>query len=221
MINTRVKTSALAAALAVVIGTTGCGDPTGVDGGRVRFVLSASPDAAAAVDGTQSISPTSTAESPAEPTLSGEQGNGPGRGNPWFASANVTFSSILARNLEGVLVDVNMDLPATVDVVTMEGGREITLPDGDLPPATYDQIVVVMTQVEGVTRDGTTVSITPPGGGWTAIVPICPFVVEEGATAVVGLQLSVKRSFFWRENRFHFMPQFVCGQPDDEEGEGS
>jgi hypothetical protein len=30
-----------------------------------------------------------------------------------------------------------------------------------------------MTQFEGVTRNGTTITITPPGGGWTAIVHRC------------------------------------------------
>jgi hypothetical protein len=107
------------------------------------------------------------------------------------------------------LVDANMDLPVTVDVVAMEeGGRTITLPDGDLPAATYDQLVVVMTQVEGVLRDGTGISLTPPGGGWTAIVPVCPFDVAEGSTAIVGLMLPVRTSFAWREGRFRFEPRF-------------
>jgi hypothetical protein len=106
-----------------------------------------------------------------------------------------------------------MDLPATVDVVRMEGGRTIVLPDGDLPPATYDQIVVVMTEVSAMTRDGTTVTITPPGGGWTAIVPICPFEVGDGATTVVGLELNLRNAFKWRGNRFHFEPRFRCEAP--------
>ena len=210
MMKTRLKSVGLGLSVALVVGTAGCGDTLGVEGGSVRFVLSSSPEAAALVDGSQQASV-------ASPALSEGEREGHDKFKAYFVSANVTFSSILARNLDGVLVDVNMELPAMVDVMTMEGGREITLPDGDLPPATYDQIVVVMTQVEGVTPDGTIVAITPPGGGWTAIVPICPFVVEDGATAVVGLQLSVKRSFFWSNNRFHFQPRFECEQAEEED----
>ncbi|MDA0329394.1 MAG: hypothetical protein O2958_10335 [Gemmatimonadetes bacterium] len=67
-------------------------------------------------------------------------------------------------------------------------------------------------------HDATTITISPPGGGWTAIVPICPFVVEDGATTVVGLTLSVRRAFSWRDNRFHFQPRFECEQEDPDEG---
>ena len=137
--------------------------------------------------------------------------------HPYFESANVTFSSILARDLDGVLLNVEMELPATVDVLSLDGGREVTLPDGDLEPGTYDQVVVVMTEVQGVTYDGTTITIDPPGGGWTAIVPICPFLVEEDATAVVGLQLQINRAFSWRKNRYHFQPSFKCEQDEDED----
>jgi hypothetical protein len=102
-----------------------------------------------------------------------------------------------------------MELPAMVDVVAMEeGGRTVTLPDGTLPPATYDQIVVVMTHVEGVLWDGTIITITPPGGGWTAIVPVCPFEVADGSTAIVGLMLPVRTAFAWGEGRFRFEPRF-------------
>jgi hypothetical protein len=128
----------------------------------------------------------------------------------------VTLTSILARDLEGVLVNVAMELPTTVEVMSMDRGRSVTLPPGELPPATYDQVVVVMSEVVGVTHDGTTITIEPPGGGWTAIVPVCPFSVEDGGTTVVGLTLSVRHAFSWRENRFHFRPKFECEV--DEEG---
>ena len=133
----------------------------------------------------------------------------------------MTFSSILARNLDGVLVNVDMELPTTVDLMTLGGGREITLPAGILPPATYDQIVVVMTEVQVVTPDGTTITVTPPGGGWTAIVPVCQFEVVDGATTTVGLKLDVLRAFTWRDGRHHFEPGFSCqGAPSDGGGEG-
>jgi len=107
------------------------------------------------------------------------------------------------------LIDAGMDLPATVDIVAMEErGRAVTLPDGELPLGTYDQIVVVMTEVEGELHDGTTITITPPGGGWTAIVPVCPFDIEDGGTEIVGLVLPVRSAFAWGEGRLRFTPRF-------------
>lgn len=188
------KSNSKAILTLLALGLAACqaGDSVGVQGSRVQFQLSSGGAAAAP----------GAALSPA--TSGGEHGR-----NPFFRSANVTFSSILARNVEGQLIDTGMDLPATVDVVAMdEGGRTVTLPDGTLPVGTYDQIVVVMTAVEGVLRDGTGIAITPPGGGWTAIVPVCPFDVEEGSTAIVGLMLPVRTAFIWGEGRFRFEPRF-------------
>ena len=185
---------------AFALALSGCGaSPFGVNEGRVQFVLS-SGDAVAAASSVQG-------------NTAGD-GNDDHHRNEFFASANVTFSSILARDMDGVLVNVAMELPTTVDIVSMEEGRAVTLPDGDLEPGTYDQVVVVMTEVEGVTHNGTTITIAPPGGGWTAIIPICPFVVEDGATTVVGLSLSVRRAFSWRENHFRFDPHFECEQDE-------
>lgn len=191
---TRRRLSGLAVGLciALVVIVAGCDNSDGVlgiDGGQVQFVLSS---------GAELAGPVAT------------DGDHDHHDRPRFQSANVTFSSILARNLDGVLVNVEMELPVTVDVLLLEGGREVTLPDGTLAPGTYDQAVVVMTQVEVVTLNGTTIAVTPPGGGWTAIVPICQFVVEEGATTVVGLKLQLDRAFSWRDNRYHFQPKFSC-----------
>ena len=203
---------AVVAVLGFALALTACGNSDGilgVDQGRVQFVLTSGGDAAIA----------GAEQGPGVATTSGllEDGDHHERYHPFFESANVTFSSILARNLDGVLVDVAMELPTMVDVLLMEGGREVVLPDGELPSATYDQVVVVMTAVQGVTHDGTTITIEPPGGGWTAIVPICPFTVDEGATTVVGLALNLGRAFKWRNNRFHFEPRFVCEQDEPQE----
>ena len=177
--------------------------------GRVRFVLS----------GGDVLAPSAAVVS-AAPSLSGDgdrEENHEGR-NGFFESANVTFSSVLARNVSGELLDASMDLPAVVNVVSMEDGREIVLPDAVLPIGTYDQLVVVMKQVQGVTYDGTTVTIDPPGGGWTAIVPVCEFVVGDGETSVVGLKFMVREAFKWRDNRFHFSPRLVCVAEEEVEG---
>jgi hypothetical protein len=171
-------------------------DPLGIQGGRVQFQLS-SGDLAAAPG---------VALSPA--MHGGDDDDDDERHHPYFQSANVTFASVFARNFNGELIDTDMDLPTTVDIIAMEEvGRTVTLPDGSLPEGMYDQIVVVMTDVQGVLHDGTTITITPPGGGWTAQVNVCPFDVEEGGTAVVGLMLPVRSAFAWRNGRFRFEPQ--------------
>lgn len=187
----------LAGGLALFV--TGCSDGVGVDGGRVQFVLSGD---AAPVASEVSLSA-------ADVTDGDHDGDRPRR---FFQSANITLSSILARNQAGVLVNVAMELPVMVDVVMLDNGREVTLPQGELPPATYDQVVLVMTQVEAVTLDGTIIAITPSGGGWTAVVPICPFVVEEGGTTTVNLTLMLNQAFSWRTSRFHFEPRLVCDE---------
>ena len=211
--------TALLATLALAI--AGCGDSSvlGVDQGRVQFVLS-SDATVVAPDLAETVSP-SLRGGEGGVTASGSLHDGEehGRDHRYFQSANVTFSSILARNLDGVLVDVAMELPATIDVNVMELGREIVLPDGELPPAVYDQLVVVMTEVEGVMRDGTTITIGPPGGGWTAIVPVCPFTVEEGSTTVVGLRFNLRKAFKWWNNRFHFQPRFWCDADEEPESD--
>jgi hypothetical protein len=142
-----------------------------------------------------------------------DDNSGPGDGEhrvfPLIKAANVTFASVLARNLDGVLENVEMDLPVTVDVITLETGRQIQLPDGELPAGTYDQVVVVMTEAHLVLRDGTEITIDPPGGGWTAIVPLCPPVeVEESGTSTVSLTLDVRNAVIWLDGRFHFAPRF-------------
>jgi len=200
----------LVTGLALALGGCGGDDVLGANEGRVRIVLSGDGTVAAG-DQAQSVLPdlqSGEELSVSVPNLDGGEHDGDRTG--WFQSAKVTFSSILARDQDGVLRDPSMDLPVTLDIFKMEKGKEVTLPDGELTEGTYDQIVVVMTEVSGVTRDGTGVTITPPGGGWTAIVPICPFTVEAGATTVVGLTLQFRNLFAWREMRYHFQPQFSC-----------
>jgi hypothetical protein len=205
------RRAAASAALLLAVGLTGCdGGLFGPEAGNVRFVLSAAVDAPLLTETPAAAPSMSVVEGPA---LSGERED---RASPYFQSANVTLTSVLARNVDGVLVNITMDLPVTVDVITMEQGRQIALPDGDLAPGTYDQIVLVMSQVQGVTHDGVTVTIDPPGGGWTALVPVCPFDVADGATSVVGMQLSLRRSFVRDTHGFRFRPSFVCSTPEPE-----
>ena len=214
----------LALALVVPLALSGCGDPTGVDGGSVRFVISGPSAAVSSFRAEEPTAATETASTVAGPQLHENKGGSKDRDHddhdrPRFVSANVTLSSVLARNFDGVLVDVAMDLPTTVDVMLAERGRQIPLPDGDLPPGMYDQVVVVMTAVQVETEDGTRITVEPPGGGWTAVVPVCPFEVEDGATTTVSLTLSVRKSFAVEGGQLRFRPRLECDVPEEPEVE--
>lgn len=126
-------------------------------------------------------------------------------------AASVTFSEIEARTIEGDLVDVSIDLPVTVDLLALVDGKEATLPAGALPPGTYDQLVLVIRQVEVTLANGTKVAITPPLGGWTAVVPVSPPVdVVEGATTTVPIEFRRERSFGCGAGKWMFRPEFEC-----------
>jgi hypothetical protein len=136
-------------------------------------------------------------------------------------SANVTFASILARNLDGQLIDVTIELPTTVNLLELVSGQTVTLPIGFLPPGTYDQLVVVMTGVELTLGNGTVITIDPPGGGWTAIIRVTePFTVTEGATTTVNIRFHADGSFRWLDGRWEFHPEFDCDDHDDDHDGG-
>jgi hypothetical protein len=123
-------------------------------------------------------------------------------------SATIALSSVLARNMDGELVDVSIDLPVDVDLVDLLQGRTVELPIGSLPVATYDQLVVVIRSLEVVLSDGTDIDVTPPGGGWTAIVRTEPFEVVEGQVTTVNLRFRPERAFRFIEGRLEFQPEF-------------
>ena len=109
-------------------------------------------------------------------------------------TANVTLASLLARNVNGELIDLDMDLPTTIDLKALANGNQTTLPAGTLPAGDYDQLVVVMTQVELTFINGGAVSLTPPGGGWTSIVRVAPFTIVDGQDATIELAVPHGRS---------------------------
>lgn len=169
----------------------------GHDGGRVRMVLSRDGGVVANLV-TDSVT-----------AWADKDDDDDHKGGAWrFQTATVTLSSILARTNDGELVDLDVDLPITIDVVKIDGGKQLVLPDGFLPADTYDQVVLVITEVKGVTSDGTIVTIEPPGGGWTAVIPICPLEVVESQTTTVGLALNVRSSFLQVGNWWSFHPRF-------------
>lgn len=181
--------------LLVALAAAGCHDGVmdTAGQGNVRFVLSAGSSESATRSGDDH-----------------DDGHDGDDALPLLQSAIVTFSSLLARNLDGELIDVMIDLPVEVDVLALLDNRTIDLPMSVLPMGTYDQLVIVMTKVVLTTANGTEVAITPPGGGWTVVVRICPFMVGDEAMTTVTLQLHLSRSFRFLSDGFHFMPRFEC-----------
>lgn len=189
-----------ALAMVAVLALAGCGIDGlfGNDGARVRIALSRDDGGVANL----------VAETAVVLADRDDDDDDDKRGDWRFQTATVTLSSILARTIDGELVNLDIDLPITVDVVKIDGGKQLVLPDGFLPADTYDQVVLVITAVQGTTRDGTVVTIEPPGGGWTAVIPICPLEVVESATTTVGLALNVRSSFLQVGNWWSFHPRF-------------
>ncbi len=206
--NIRLRTTPTAGlALGLALLSAGCGssDMLGPNQGRVQFLLSSGTSA------TATGQPAATAMPQADVTqpLTDGETDSPHR---FFQSASVDITSILARDADGVLVNVEMDLPVTVDIISMENGKHVTLPDGNLTSGTYDQLVLVLKKLEGTTWDGTQVSIVPPGGGWTTIVPVCPFTVDADVTTTVSLAFDLRTAFTWRNSHYLFQPRFRCDQ---------
>ena len=185
----------------VALMTAGCNIDGlfGNDGGRVQMILS--PDGASA---NSNLVPDSTGSLLDDKDDDDDRP----RGQWWFNTANVTLSSILVRTADGELVDLDVDLPISVDVVKIDGGKHIELPDGFLPAGDYDQVVLVITEVQAVAHDGTVITIEPPGGGWTSIIPICPLAVVDGETTTVGIAFNVRNSFLRLNNWWSFQPRF-------------
>jgi hypothetical protein len=133
-----------------------------------------------------------------------------GHDRPSLSEINVTFSAVLARNLGGELVPVEMALPVTVDVLALVAGPSITLPSGLLSPGIYDGLVVNMTAVQLVTQDDVRITIEPPGGGWTSVVPVEPFEVVEGTATDLVLHFRLDRAIRFLGGGFEFRPEFEC-----------
>jgi hypothetical protein len=134
-------------------------------------------------------------------------------------NVNVTFSDLLARNLDGDLVELTVDLPKIVDLIPLINGQQVSLPTGTLPAGTYDQLVVVITFVEFVFNDGGKIALTPPGGGWTKIVAVEPFEVIDGQTTTIELRFRPFDAFRELDGKFGFFPDFECHTDHDDDGE--
>ncbi len=193
-----------------VLLTAGC-KVFGDDGARVQVVVTRDGGPAPA----SNVTPDSTG------ALADQGDDNRGLGLWKFQTATVTLSSIVARTSDGELVDLDIDLPVDVDVVRIDGGKQLLLPDGILPADTYDQVVLVITAVRGELRDGTVVTIQPPGGGWTSVIPICPLEVTDNASTTIGIAFNVRGSFLSVGNWWSFQPRFrsMVDCDDDDAGD--
>jgi hypothetical protein len=136
-----------------------------------------------------------------------ESGNtGDGSACDRLQAANVTFSAVLARNLDGQLIDTSMDLPRTLNMLRFADGGRVELPVGFLPPGMYDLIVVNITKVEFVLLNGLKITIEPPLGGWITRLDVRPrpFEVIEGQTTTVGIRFYPHRLFRVKDGKFKF-----------------
>ena len=170
---------ALILAFGVPFSTSACSVFTGSgdDGGNVRVVMSASDQS--------SLAPLLSTSGDDDDDDDGEH-----RGDRFLErleTANVTIASLLARNTAGQLIDLDMDLPQTIDLKALLGGENTSLPAGTLPAGDYDQLVVVMTKLDLTFVDGGALALTPPGGGWTSIVRVAPFTVTDGQDTTIEL----------------------------------
>jgi|SRR5262245_3145152 len=176
--------------------------------GNVQFVLTSAPALTKAAGSTLTAATTG----PSNAVLSDDGGDGDILSK--LTQVNVTFSSLMARNLDGELVSLAIDLPQTVDLISVLNGKQVTLPAGTLPPGMYDQIVVVIKNVEFVFADGTSKALTPPGGGWTRIIPVETFEVIDGQTITIELRFNPLHAFGEMDGEFEFSPDFECHRRD-------
>lgn len=186
----------LALAALVIGGCSDSGSMSSTNTGRVRMIMGG-PTAEAASSGLESATALN---------------DGSGR---TLTAAEISVSSVLARNLDGELIDVTMDLPATVDLISLVTGGTTELPVGSLPPGSYDQLVVVIRSLHVELSDGLQIDVTPPGGGWTAIVNTDAFDVVDGEVTTVTLHFRARAAFRWVNGQLEFTPGFDCEHDHD------
>jgi len=178
------------------------------DKGQVRIVMTSTADPLAAGH-TEPGSISSQSGSTVSPMDGDRDDHGDhddGSARERLKAANVTFSSVLARNLDGELIDVSMRLPRTLNMLGFANGGRVELPVGFLPPGMYDMILVNITKVEFVLLNDLKISIEPPLGGWISRLEVRPrpFEVIEGETTTVALKFFPHRMFKVKKGKFEF-----------------
>lgn len=122
-------------------------------------------------------------------------------------AAVITLSGIEARKTDGTWVPVETGLPADIDLIAiMTAGNSVTLPADLLPEGQYNALELRITQVQLTLMDDTKITITPPGTGWTAQIPV-DFSVVAGQSTIVNLNLRCDSSFKFLNGEFEFEPE--------------
>lgn len=187
---------------------SGDGDMLSSDKGQVRIVMTSTDDPLAA--GHTAPDSTTTQSSSTVAPMDGDRDDHhdhhDGCACERLKAANVTFSSVLARNIDGEFIDTSMDLPRTLNMLGFNDRGRIELPIGFLPPGIYDLILVNITKVEFVLLNDLKISIEPPLGGWVSRVEVLPrpFEVIEGETTTVLLRFYPHRMFKVKDGKFKF-----------------
>ena len=132
-----------------------------------------------------------------------------------LSAANITISAIEVHSTtDGTWVPVESGLPVTIDLLAiMNSGGTASLPADLLPPGTYDAIQLVISKLDLTLTDGTMISVTPPGAGWTVNIAVS-FTVVAGQATDIKLNVHCGGSFHLLNGEFEFDPQ-IDGENED------
>lgn len=133
-----------------------------------------------------------------------------------LTAATITISSIEVHSTDGTWVPVASGLPVTLDLLAiMNSGGSVSLPADLLPPGTYDAIQLGITKLDLTLTDGTMISVTPPGAGWTVNIAVT-FTVVAGQATDIQLNVHCGGSFHLLNGEFEFDPQ-IDGENEDQD----
>ena len=126
-------------------------------------------------------------------------------------AANVTISDVEARRSDGTWIPIDRDLPAVIDLLALaDGGVAANLPSGLLPEGHYSALQLRIAKIELTVRNGTPVTIAPPGAGWVVLIPV-DFEVVIGQATNVTLKVRLDLSFRLVNGEFEFDPEVEVG----------
>jgi hypothetical protein len=123
-------------------------------------------------------------------------------------AAEVTMAGVEARMGDGTWVPVETGLPMDIDLIgIMDSGHVATLPADLLPEGSYNALELRITRARLTLLEGKERALTPPGTGWTVLVPVS-FSVTAGQATTVNLTLHGASSFKLFDGEIGFDPEF-------------
>ncbi len=127
---------------------------------------------------------------------------------PSVAQAWVTFAGVEVHAVSGRWIPLTGSFPATVDLLTLVGGREFTLGAGLVPEGRYDRLRIACGPSRLVLADGRVMSVPlPTGGTWKE--HSVSLDAKEGSPATVVLDYRVETSFRLTGERAVLEPDIV------------